>query len=94
MFSLGNAQLEELLGRAGFEDVVVTASEKLLRLPAPLDFLWQYVTSTPLGVGFAGLDETARRDFARDVVGGWHPFVQGDSLVLDLRLLLASAVAP
>lgn len=94
VFSLGNAQLEELLGRAGFEDVVVTAGDKLLRLPAPLDFLWQYVTSTPLGAGFAGLDETARRDFARDVVGEWHPFVQGDSLVLDLRLLLASAVAP
>ena len=94
VFSLGNAQLEELLGRAGFEDVVVTAGDKLLRLPAPLDFLWQYVTSTPLGAGFAGLDETARRDFARDVVGEWQPFVQGDSLVLDLRLLLASAVAP
>jgi ubiquinone/menaquinone biosynthesis C-methylase UbiE len=94
VFSLGDGHLEELLDQAGFEHVSVTASENVLRLPAPLDFLWQYVTSTPLGAGFAGVDDAARRDFARDVVAEWHPFVQRDSLVLDLRLVLASAVAP
>ena len=94
VFSLGDGQLEELLDQAGFADISVTTSEKALRLPAPLDFLWQYVTSTPLGAGFADLDDTARRDFARDVVAEWHPFVQRDSLVLELRLVLASAVAP
>ena len=56
VFSLGDLQLEELLNDAGFVDVSVTASEKVLRLPAPDHFLWQYVTSTPLGAIFADLD--------------------------------------
>ena len=94
VFSLGDAQLEELLDRAGFADISVTASEKALRLPAPHDFLWQYVTSTPLGAVFADLDDAERRDFARDVVEEWRSFVKRGSLVLDLRLVLASAVAP
>ena len=94
VFSLGHGQLEELLDQAGFADISVTTSEKALRLPAPHDFLWQYVTSTPLGAVFADLGDAQRRDFARDVVAAWHPFVQRDSLVLDLRLVVASAVAP
>jgi SAM-dependent methyltransferase len=94
VFSVGDAQLEELLGRAGFADISITTSEKLLRLPAPLDFLWQYVTSTPLGAVFADLDDTQRRDFARDVVEKWRSFVRRGLLVLDLRLVLGSAVAP
>ena len=65
VFSLGSEELEELLDRAGFTNISVTTSEKALRLPAPHDFLWQYVTSTPLGAVFADLDETERRDFAR-----------------------------
>ena len=72
----------------------MTATDRVLRLPAPDDFLWQYVTSTPLGAVFATLDDTERREFARDVVAEWGPFVKQGSLVLDLRLVLASAVAP
>ena len=94
VFSLGDAQFEELLNRAGFADISVTASEKVLKLPAPDDFLWQYVTSTPLGAAFADLDDTERRDFARDVVEEWGSLVKQRSLVLDLRLVLASAVTP
>jgi ubiquinone/menaquinone biosynthesis C-methylase UbiE len=94
VFSLGDTELEELLDRAGFADISVTTSEKALRLPAPHDFLWQYVTSTPLGAVFTDLDDTQRRDFARDVVEEWRSFVKRGSLVLDLRLVLASAVAP
>ena len=94
VFSLGDAELEELLDRAGFADISITASEKALRLPAPHDFLWQYVTSTPLGAVFAELGDTERRDIARDVVSEWGSFVQRGSLVIDLRLVLGSAVAP
>ncbi len=94
VFSLGSEELEELLDRAGFADISVTTSEKALRLPAPHDFLWQYVTSTPLGAVFADLDETERHDFARAVVDDWRSLVQRGSLALDLPLVLAAAVAP
>ena len=55
---------------------------------------WQYVTSTPLGAVLADLEETERHDFAREVVEEWRSFVKRGSLVLDLRLVLAAAVAP
>ncbi len=94
VFSLGDEELEELLDQAGFADISVTISEKVLRLPAPHDFLWQYVTGTPLGAVLSDVNETERREFARDVVAEWGAFVKRGSLVLDLRLVLASAVAP
>jgi ubiquinone/menaquinone biosynthesis C-methylase UbiE len=94
VFSLGDAQLEELLDRAGFASISVTTSEKVLRVPAPHDFLWQYITSTPLGAVFSDLDDPERRAFACDVVAEWGSFVKRGSLVLDLRLVLAAAVAP
>ena len=49
----------------------MTATDKVLGLPAPDDFLWQYVTSTPLGAVFANLDHKERHEFARDVVEEW-----------------------
>src|SRR3546814_1623528 len=38
-------ELEELMRSAGFRDVRVEAKPKSLRLPAPADFLWQYIHS-------------------------------------------------
>ena len=93
VFSLGDGQLEELLDRAGFADISVTTSEKALRLPAPHDFLWQYVTSTPLGA--FSLTSTTHSDVtSRATSWGVALVCDAGSLVLELRLVLASAVAP
>jgi ubiquinone/menaquinone biosynthesis C-methylase UbiE len=40
-------ELAELMRSAGFAKVDVRAQPKTLRLPAPEDFLWQYLYSTP-----------------------------------------------
>jgi ubiquinone/menaquinone biosynthesis C-methylase UbiE len=40
-------EISELMRSAGFRDVDVQAKLKALPLPAPADFLWQYLYSTP-----------------------------------------------
>jgi hypothetical protein len=48
VFSLHDpAAVKELLADAGFRKVEVRAAARPLSLPAPREFLWQYVGSTP-----------------------------------------------
>lgn len=54
VFSLHDtAELENLTSTAGFRDVSTQSDVKQLRLPAPKEFLWQYVHSTPLAAAVA-----------------------------------------
>ena len=63
------------------------ARTEKLRLPAPGEFLWQYVHSTPLAVVAAELGAESRAALARDVVARWEPFVECDALILQLRVV-------
>jgi hypothetical protein len=54
------AECEGLLNDAGFRDVTARAEIRELSLPAPRDFLWQYVASTPLAAIVAAADDDAR----------------------------------
>jgi ubiquinone/menaquinone biosynthesis C-methylase UbiE len=92
VFSISDpAALERLLAEAGFESVAVRWMTKTLRLPPPVDFLWQYVASTPLAPTVAALDEQARVALARDVEEHWRPFApSGGPMRLDVRVLTAT----
>lgn len=61
VFSLHDPdQVRGLAAEAGFEDVEVRSGPTPLTLPAPGEFLWQYVRSTPLAAVVAGADEESR----------------------------------
>lgn len=84
-------QLGAMLEAGGFDDVEVETGSVPLRLPPPADFFWQYVHSTPLA-GIAGAtDDDTRAALERDVIERCQPFLDGDALVTDPRLLLATA---
>lgn len=90
VFSLtGAAELDRLLDGAGFDEISVSRRTETLRLPPPTDFLWQYLLSTPLAEGVAGLDERARTALTRDVVSQWERFGSGETTVLELDVLIA-----
>ena len=94
VFSLREtAVLGDLLSSCGFVDVRSRASDVKLRLPVPEEFLWQYVHSTPLAAAAAELGAERRAALACDVVARWQPFVERDALVLQLRVLTATAHA-
>jgi hypothetical protein len=80
-----------MLDAAGFDDVEIDTGSVPLRLPPPADFFWQFVRSTPLAGIAAHIDQGSRAALERDVVERCQPFVDGDSLVMEPRLLLATA---
>jgi ubiquinone/menaquinone biosynthesis C-methylase UbiE len=95
VFSIrGERELRELFRAAGFDDVEVQITAKRLRLPAPQEFVWQYVFSTPLAAAAPALDDRSRTQLEREVVDAWTPFTQNGSLVLDLEMAVASGRRP
>jgi len=92
VFSLHDtAETEDLLRDAGFHDVSVRSDTRRLRLPPPEEFLWQYVLGTPLAGAVANMDDEGRESLERDVVGRWQDFVEDRALVLEVRLVEATA---
>lgn len=84
-------RVHSMLGSAGFDDVNIETTSVPLRLPLPADFFWQYVRSTPLAAIATGMSNDARADLEGDVVERCQPFVDGESLGMEPRLLVATA---
>ncbi len=92
VFSLHDTgEIRNLVGDSGFHDVSVESDIRLQHLPPPEEFLWQYVHSTPLANAVAQVDGERRSLLERDVVAKWQEFVEGGALVLQVRLVVATA---
>ena len=92
VFSLHDtAEIQNLASSAGFLDVSLRSDTKLLRRPAPEEFLWQYVYSTPLAGAVAQVNDEGRSSLDRDVVAKWQEFVEDHALVIQVRVVVATA---
>jgi hypothetical protein len=92
VFSLHDpAEIQKLVSNAGLHDVSVQSDTKPLRLPAPKVFLWQYVHSTPLAGAVAQVDDERRASLEHEVVAKWQDFVKDGALMLQVRILIATA---
>lgn len=92
VFSLHDAdEIRSLAEEAGFEDVEVLSEPVTLRLPAPADFLWQYVHSTPMAAVLAEVDEERRRALERDFTERCRDFVEDGALVGAVRMSTLTA---
>jgi len=92
VFSLHDvADITKLMRDAGFREVDVQAKPKPLRLPAPSDFLWQYVHSTPLveHVFKAGADQRAALE--QEVCKRWQSLVSDGGLPVEVGMTTAAA---
>jgi hypothetical protein len=85
-------ELTELMRSAGFREIDVRAKPKTLRLPAPADFLWQYIHSTPIAEAAAQAGEARRGALERDVCTQWQEFVADGALRLQVGMTTATAV--
>jgi SAM-dependent methyltransferase len=85
-------ELTDLMRGAGFREVDVRSKPKTLRLPAPADFLWQYIHSTPLAEAAAQAEEARRDALERDVCGRWQEFAVDGTMVLQLSMTTAIAL--
>lgn len=92
VFSLHDtAEIQKLFNGAGFHDISIQSETKTLRLPAPEEFLWQYLLSTPVAGGLAKVDEERRTSLEEEVVAKWQEFVEDGALVLQVRIVLGTA---
>src|SRR4029453_10788311 len=84
-------ELHDLAGGAGRGAASGEPKPLRIMLPPPDEFLWQYVTSTPLAgpVGEIGDDERAALE--RDVTTAWRTFLAGEALRLDPHAVLTTA---
>lgn len=86
-----NKEIHDLIKDSGFTDVEVQAKNMTFSLPAPKDFLWQYISSTPLVEVLAGADNNAKASLEQEVVGAWQNFVNDGTFKYEQRIVLASA---
>jgi ubiquinone/menaquinone biosynthesis C-methylase UbiE len=92
VFSLNDpAEVERLFRAAGFREVDVRQYTKTLHLPAPRDFLWQYVQCTPLAAQLAEADHALLESLERDVVEGWQPWATNEGITYEQGMIVASA---
>ena len=93
VFSLHDPdEYTELLRSAGFRYVDVRRAEKILDLPPPADFLWQYLQSTPIGADVFGKTDVGQRAaLEADVRKGCHQFETGSGMKVQIGLTTAAA---
>lgn len=84
---------EQLLNSAGFTDVEATVVTATLHLPAPREFLWQYINLTPLGFFVHQAPEAAQAAVEHDVVGQWQGLVKDGGGVVDQPMVVATGTA-
>jgi len=82
--------LATLLREAGLHHVAARITPVALHLPAPAEFLWQYINLTPMAPLVAQASTRAQEAMERDVVESWQPFVRNESMSIDLPMVVAS----
>jgi ubiquinone/menaquinone biosynthesis C-methylase UbiE len=93
VFSLHDPdQIRSLLDAAQFRHVSLRHDAMVLRLPAPADFLWQYLQSTPLAAVVAQVSDSARAELEREVVEWWQEFSSEGGMTYHQDVITATAV--
>lgn len=90
VFSLNDtSEIRQLIKNAGFQDISVEAENKMLTLPAPEEFLWQYVQSTPLFGVWSQVDEKVQKSLEQEIVEKWQDFEEDGSMQYRQRIVIA-----
>lgn len=84
-------EIQSIVRDAGFHDISVESETKSLRLPAPQEFLWQYVYGTPLAGATERMDDESRSSLDHEVVAKWQQFVKDRALLLQVRIVVVTA---
>lgn len=79
VFSLNDPHgLETLLTDAGFSSVSSRVHTREIQLPPAREFVWQYISSTPLITMLPELNRATTEALEQDVETGWERWVSGE----------------
>ncbi|MDX5152193.1 MAG: methyltransferase domain-containing protein, partial [Acidiferrobacterales bacterium] len=91
VFSLHDTdEITRYMRDAGFRDIDVRSKPKSLPLPAPADFLWQYIYSTPLVEPVSQASAEQRATFEQDVCSRWQELVTDSGLQMEVGITTAT----
>lgn len=91
VFSMHDPEtVADLLREAGLVDVTSRVSPAALQLPAPVEFLWQYINLTPIGPFVAQAPQAAQSAMERQVVEAWQPYVVDGGVLVDQPMVLVT----
>lgn len=79
-----------LLRQAGLDDVTSSTYIAKFQLPAPAEFLWQYINLTPMAPFVAQASEAAQAAMERQVVEQWQSYVVDGTMPVDQQMMIAS----
>lgn len=88
------AALDALLRDGGFTDVEVSEYTATFDLPAPAEFLWQYIGLTPMAPFVADAPRAAQEAMEAQVAETWQPFVRNGRTPVDQPMVLAAGRRP
>ena len=87
VFSLHDpGELRDMVGTAGFRDIDCRCTMKVLSVPPPEQFMWQYVHSTPMAGILAELDEQRRETLEHDVCAQWQEYCADGAMRLEVGM--------
>jgi ubiquinone/menaquinone biosynthesis C-methylase UbiE len=86
-------ELAALLGGNGFRDVSASVSTTTFRLPAPAEFLWQYINLTPMAALIQQAPEQAKAAMERQFVEGARAHVFDGGTVVEQPMVIATGRA-
>jgi len=78
--------LREMCREAGFSETEVRSESRHLSLPEPEDFLWQYVSCTPLAEPVAAASDEQRAAAEKEICNRWRQLAGGGRLVLEVGM--------
>lgn len=91
VFSLNDTnELRRLLTDANFRRIDINEEIKTLKLPAPKDFLWQYIQSTPIVEIISKATTEEREALERGIIEKWRKFQVDGSMNYQQRIISAS----
>jgi SAM-dependent methyltransferase len=95
VFSMHDAPaVAELLRGAGLHDVDAIESTATFQLPSPAEFLWQYISVTPMAPVVAKAPDAAQTAMEQQVVETWQPYVVDGGTPLDQPMVIATGRRP
>lgn len=93
VFSMHDPQAHRTLLRdAGFEDAASRTYTATFDLPAPAEFLWQYINLTPMGPFVANAPEPQKDAMEAQVAETWAPYVRDGRTPIEQPMVLATGV--
>jgi ubiquinone/menaquinone biosynthesis C-methylase UbiE len=84
-------EIQQLMIKVGFHNITIEEKQKSLNLPAPKDFLWQYVYGTPLAGLFTEANEDVKYAFEKTVVDKWKKISDNGRIIYEQPIVEIAA---